>query len=240
MSSDYERYIRTDALLSLQKSRAEQVNHDELLFQVTHQSSELWMKAVLQDLTESTRLLRVAAGEAQEPAGPATDAALRYPALPRAVHLVRRSACILGLVAGQELMLEWMNPADYHQIRLALGRGSGQDSPGFNRIIQAAQPLTEAYRALFAAREATPMSILQDPYGQGELHSLVQALLDLDEQFGRFRQNHLSLVRRQIGLDVLSLKGIPANKLVASSQGVMFKDLWSAVSDLTNSLNPSY
>jgi tryptophan 2,3-dioxygenase len=32
-ASDYERYLRTDELLSLQKTPEEQVHHDELLFQ---------------------------------------------------------------------------------------------------------------------------------------------------------------------------------------------------------------
>jgi len=42
--SDYERYLRTDALLSLQKTPDEWVHRDELLFQTVHQSSELWLK----------------------------------------------------------------------------------------------------------------------------------------------------------------------------------------------------
>ncbi|HET6936517.1 MAG TPA: tryptophan 2,3-dioxygenase, partial [Candidatus Angelobacter sp.] len=44
-STDYERYLRTDDLLSLQ-TPAEELSHpDELTFQVVHQSSELLMKA---------------------------------------------------------------------------------------------------------------------------------------------------------------------------------------------------
>ena len=43
-ASDYERYLRTDELLSLQKPPEERVHRDELLFQTVHQSSELWLK----------------------------------------------------------------------------------------------------------------------------------------------------------------------------------------------------
>ena len=43
-ASDYERYLRTDELLALQKSADEQVDRDELLFQTVHQASELWLK----------------------------------------------------------------------------------------------------------------------------------------------------------------------------------------------------
>jgi tryptophan 2,3-dioxygenase len=34
--SDYERYLRTDELLRLQRAPEEQVHRDELLFQVAH------------------------------------------------------------------------------------------------------------------------------------------------------------------------------------------------------------
>src|SRR6185436_8516717 len=34
-ASDYERYLRTDELLALQKTPGERVHHDELLFQCT-------------------------------------------------------------------------------------------------------------------------------------------------------------------------------------------------------------
>ena len=42
--SDYERYLRTDELLSLQRRPEEQAHRDELLFQTAHQASELWLK----------------------------------------------------------------------------------------------------------------------------------------------------------------------------------------------------
>ena len=49
-ASDYERYLRTDELLALQKTPEEMEHRDELLFQTVHQSSELWLKlAVLRD-----------------------------------------------------------------------------------------------------------------------------------------------------------------------------------------------
>ena len=56
--SDYERYIRTDELLALQKGPDEWVHRDELLFQVVHQSSELWLKLATSDVEEAARQLR--------------------------------------------------------------------------------------------------------------------------------------------------------------------------------------
>ena len=55
--SDYERYLRTDELLSLQTRPEDRVHRDELLFQTVHQSSELWLKLALQEVEEATRLI---------------------------------------------------------------------------------------------------------------------------------------------------------------------------------------
>jgi len=49
-ASDYERYLRTDELLSLQKPPEQFLHQDELTFQVVHQASELLMKGVAWEL----------------------------------------------------------------------------------------------------------------------------------------------------------------------------------------------
>src|SRR5881275_3641147 len=56
-ASDYERYLRTDELLALQKGPHEWVHRDELLFQTVHQSSELWLKHAWMEVEEATRLV---------------------------------------------------------------------------------------------------------------------------------------------------------------------------------------
>ena len=57
-ASDYERYLRTDELLSLQKTPEEMVHRDELLFQTVHQSSELWLKLACFEVETATQHLR--------------------------------------------------------------------------------------------------------------------------------------------------------------------------------------
>src|SRR5262245_53269778 len=42
--TDYEKYIRTEELLALQKTQL--TCHDELQFQIVHQVAELWMKLI--------------------------------------------------------------------------------------------------------------------------------------------------------------------------------------------------
>ena len=49
-ASDYERYLRTDELLVLQKRPEELLHKDEMTFQVVHQSSELLMKGAAFEL----------------------------------------------------------------------------------------------------------------------------------------------------------------------------------------------
>jgi len=60
-ASDYERYLRTDELLALQKRPEERAHPDELLFQTVHQSSELWLKLGTSEVARAT--VHVRAGE---------------------------------------------------------------------------------------------------------------------------------------------------------------------------------
>src|SRR5207237_608539 len=83
--SDYERYLRTDELLSLQKTAEEQAHRDELLFQVVHQSSELWLKLAWHEVEQATAGGACArAGLPRTPAGGGPLAGRRLPSRPRA------------------------------------------------------------------------------------------------------------------------------------------------------------
>jgi tryptophan 2,3-dioxygenase len=55
--TDYEKYIRTEELLALQKSPEALTCHDELQFQVVHQAHELYMKLIEHELRFTCRLL---------------------------------------------------------------------------------------------------------------------------------------------------------------------------------------
>ncbi len=57
-ASDYERYLRTDELLALQKTAEEWVHRDELLFQTVHQTSELWLKLATTEVDEAAACSR--------------------------------------------------------------------------------------------------------------------------------------------------------------------------------------
>src|SRR5512142_3275914 len=124
-ASDYERYLRTDELLALQKTPEEQVDRDELLFQTVHQASELWLTLAWHEAEEATRLLE--RGE-----------------LERAERLLRRAQLCLDYVLAQLEMLEALSPWEYQAIRKVLGHGSGFDSPGFRELRRVTPQLGQA------------------------------------------------------------------------------------------------
>jgi tryptophan 2,3-dioxygenase len=229
--SEYERYIRTDELLALQKGPGELVNPDELLFQVTHQAAELWMKLVAHDV-DRARLLLVDAGSASAPGSTA-------PA--QAAHLLRRSAQVLHLLATQITILETMPQADYHVIRTALGRGSGQESPGFNWLLDhVAGPLWTAYETVLRAAGVSVLDVIRSPTARYDLWTLSHAFMEYDEGFQKWRYTHYALVRRIIGSEVMSLKGVPASQLIHGTHEQLFPELWKAVNALTRETRPEY
>src|SRR6185295_8917933 len=93
-ASDYERYLRTDELLSLQKTPAEMAHRDELLFQTIHQSAELWLKLACFEIQAAVRHL---------------DADETW----QAVRLLRRAVHCVDQVVHGTMMLEHLAPWDY-------------------------------------------------------------------------------------------------------------------------------
>ena len=116
-ATDYERYVRVPELLELQKP-IDQLSHpEERLFQVMHQTAELWLHHIDYEIDRAVACIE------QDSPEPAAD-------------LLHRSRLILDLLREQIVILETMAPVDYHVIRTSsLGRGSGQESPGFNRLL---------------------------------------------------------------------------------------------------------
>ena len=55
---NYVDYLRLDRLLGAQHPLHEPPHHDELLFIIQHQISELWMKLILHELRAAIRYIR--------------------------------------------------------------------------------------------------------------------------------------------------------------------------------------
>ncbi len=107
LAQTYGEYLHLDALLGAQQPRS--TDHDEMLFIVVHQASELWMKLALHELTTVIGHLR------------------RDELLPCFTTLTR-----IGHIQ-QQMMQAWdvlatLTPFDYARFRNQLGRSSGFQS----------------------------------------------------------------------------------------------------------------
>jgi tryptophan 2,3-dioxygenase len=213
-ASDYERYLSTEELLALQKGPDEWVHRDELLFQVTHQSSELWLKLAWSDAGEAARLI-----EEGDLAG--------------ALRQLDRATLCLRFVVQQLDMLERMSPWEYKEIRDVLGHGSGFDSPGWNELRRVFPRLGQAFHA---RRREAGLS-LAELYVQGreheDLYRLAEALVDLDEQAQLWRLRHFQVVARVIGDSVVGTQGTPVELLGQLVTKTAFPELWETRNELT-------
>jgi tryptophan 2,3-dioxygenase len=109
----YGDYLKLDALLGAQQPLSD--CHDELLFIVIHQATELWMKLTLHELGAARRLL--IADDLQ----------------PAFKHLARVSRIQSQLIQSWDV-LSTMTPSDYSQFRDALGKSSGFQSAQYRLI----------------------------------------------------------------------------------------------------------
>ncbi|HLG09915.1 MAG TPA: tryptophan 2,3-dioxygenase family protein [Gaiellaceae bacterium] len=213
-ASDYERYLSTDELLALQKSAEEWVHRDELLFQVTHQAAELWLKLAWNDAEEAVQLIE--GGD-----------------LRGALRLLERSILCIRFLIPQLEMLEQMSPWEYQEIRKVLGHGSGFDSPGWNELRRILPQLGQAFHS---ARREAGLS-LAELYVHGreheELYQLAEALIELDEQAQLWRMRHYQIVARVIGDQVVGTQGTPVELLGRLVTKTSFPELWEVRNELT-------
>ena len=212
--SDYERYLRTEDLLQLQKTPDEWVHRDELLFQVTHQSSELWLKLAWTDGDEAARL--VEEGE-----------------IAPALRLLQRATLSIRFVTSQLDMLERMDPWEYQEIRKVLGHGSGFDSPGWRELRTVFPRLGQAFHAVRRAEGLTVEELYVRGREHEQLYQLAEALMELDEQAQLWRMRHFQVVARVIGDKVVGTQGTPVELLGRLISKTSYPELWEARNALT-------
>jgi tryptophan 2,3-dioxygenase len=111
----YGAYLKLDQLLSAQQPVSEPEHHDELLFIIQHQTTELWLKLVLHELRSAATLLR--------------DDQLA-PALKR----IARVKHIQKTLTEQWSVLATLTPTEYSQFRGFLGNASGFQSHQYRAV----------------------------------------------------------------------------------------------------------
>jgi tryptophan 2,3-dioxygenase len=212
-ASDYERYLRTDELLSLQKPARDRNHHDELLFTVVHQTSELWLKL----------------------AGTEVDAAaehVEHDEVAPALRLLRRATAAVGYITDQLGMLGQMSPWDYHEVRVMLGHGSGFDSPGFRRVATVTQRMSKAFDGLLARRGVELTEVYRARGEHEDLYALAEVLTDWDECVSIWRSRHYLAVARALGEDTIGIQGVPVQALTKLVTQRQLPRLWEARSRL--------
>jgi tryptophan 2,3-dioxygenase len=111
----YGGYLCLDKVLSAQKPLSDPVVHDEMLFIIQHQTSELWMKLVIHELRAALQHLR------QDDLGPCQKM------LARIKHIQKQ-------LTEQWSVLETLTPSDYMKFRDVLGSSSGFQSAQYREI----------------------------------------------------------------------------------------------------------
>lgn len=223
----YGDYLSIDAILRAQNPLSDA--HDEMLFIVQHQTSELWMRLAIHELNA------------------ARDSLINGKTRP-AFKMLARVARIFEQLNSAWDVLRTMTPADYTRFRDALGQSSGFQSHQYRLVEfmlgnrnqnmlkphahradvlqlltdELAQPslydvALQALNATFSLPEdvldrptaqthvAHPAvaeawaNVYRDPETYWELYELAEKLVDFEDYFRRWRFNHVTTVERIIG-----------------------------------------
>jgi tryptophan 2,3-dioxygenase len=256
----YSDYLQLDALLTAQKPLSPA--HDEMLFIVQHQTSELWMK-LMHELTAARRC--IAADE-----------------LNRAFKMLARVSRILEQLVHAWDVLSTMTPPEYTAIRPYLGASSGFQSYQYRCIeyslgnknpimlrphehrpdllarvreaFEAPSLYDESLRVL--ARRGLPvpashverdwtqpyvdsdqveqawLQVYRQPEGNWDLYQLGEELMDLEDSFRVWRFRHATTVERLIGLKRGTGGTGGVGYLRKMLDVVLFPELWRLRTDL--------
>lgn len=256
----YGSYLGLDTLLSAQHPLTDK--HDEMLFIIQHQTSELWMKLAAHELTSACK-------------------AISKDDLPPAMKMLARVSRIFEQLNSAWDVLRTLTPDEYTAFRDAFGAASGFQSYQYREIeflvgnkaarhvdthsdihvkahlqnaLQAPSIYDEAITLLskrgfdisashltrnvtqnYTAEDsvrAAWLSIYQNPQAHWDLFELAEKLVDFEDYFRRWRFNHVTTVERVIGFKRGSGGTSGVNYLRSMLDVVLFPELW----DLRTSL----
>ena len=141
----YGDYLRLDLLLAAQQPQSSPPQHDELLFIVQHQTSELWLKLMVHELRSARDLLRT------------DDLAPALKRLARVKH-------IQHVLTDQWSVLATMTPSEYALIRPFLATSSGFQSAQYREV-----------EFLLGNKNADMVKVFaHEPAAQAELQTLLE------------------------------------------------------------------
>ncbi|MEM0983403.1 MAG: tryptophan 2,3-dioxygenase [Planctomycetota bacterium] len=111
----YSGYLGLDKLLTCQHALSDPPHHDELLFIIQHQTTELWLKLVIHELTAAIAAVR------------ADDLEPCFKVLARVKHIQRQ-------MTDQWYVLATLTPSEYGEFRSVLGTASGFQSVQYRLV----------------------------------------------------------------------------------------------------------
>jgi tryptophan 2,3-dioxygenase len=173
VNMSYGRYLRLDQVLSAQHPVSVPEHHDELLFILQHQTSELWLKLILHELRAVQRKLA------------ADDLRPALKGLARVKHIQR---CL----TEQWSVLATLTPSEYAEFRSFLGTSSGFQSYQYRAV-----------EFLLGNKDRRMLAIFDDdPAAQELLLGVLEAPTVYDE-FLRYLARHghdvpVSLLERDV------------------------------------------
>jgi len=249
----YADYLGLDAVLTAQHPLSDA--HDELLFIIQHQTSELWMKLAIHELD-------------------AAREAIDADRLDEAFKLLTRVSRIFEQLNGAWDVLRTMTPSDYTTFRGALGQSSGFQSYQYRRIefilgnrnramlkphahlpelvadleAELARPSLYLVALRAAARAGLPVpadaldpepyraphpgvtamwaEVYREPARHWAIYELAEKLVDLEDYFRRWRFNHVTTVERVIGMKRGTGGTGGVSYLRRMLEVVLFPELW--------------
>lgn len=240
----YGSYLRLDDLLTLQHLRSDPPHPEELHFIVVHQALELWFKLLLHDLER-------------------TIARIDDDDWPGALVLLRRVNDVMGTGLDQMRSLHAMPPWSLQQFRSYLGTASGLQSVQFRELellsglrdphylktleVFTGGTLLPVLHARLAQRSLAEahadagarLGIIDwadfyiDPGPHGAFFVLCEALVDYDDRWVRWRNEHILLVERSLGARTRGPAGTAIRYLEKTVRYRYFPALWELRNELS-------
>ncbi|MBA3622353.1 MAG: tryptophan 2,3-dioxygenase [Euzebyales bacterium] len=245
---NYLSYLQVPQLLSLQRLRSEPPHPEELHFIVVHQALELWFKLLLHDLERI-----VAALDADDWAGTlvllrrVNDVMATGLDQMRSLHdmppwSLQQFRSYLGTASGLqsvqfrelELLSGLRDPAHLKALTAFCG---GRLQPDLEARL-AQRSLAEAHADAAARLGITGdaeawADFYADPGEHGAFYVVCESLVDYDERWIRWRNEHVTLVERSLGARIRGTAGTAISYLQATTRYRYFPQLW----ELRNALS---
>ena len=250
----YGSYLRLPELLALQRPRSRPPHPEELHFIIVHQALELWMKLLLHDLE---RIIGLLDGDRFARAlgllGRVNHTLSHGLEQMRSLHSLppwdlQQFRSYLGTASGSqsqqfrelELLSGLREPAYLKALDVEYGGRLPEALAGRLAQRSLAQAHADAAARLGVvaagadtdAARAAWADFYVDQGGHDDFYLLCEALVDYDERWTRWRQEHVALVQRALGDHARGTAGMAITYLQRTTRYRFFPALWSLRDEL--------